>query len=445
MSINSNVANTSQSEQVQMNTDDQAEFKMPKLKTYFWFSIIWLTMALDYMDRQALSGVLPLLKKEFLLTDTQAGGLISILTVVLGAAVFPIAFLMDKFGRGKFTAAMVFVWSLATWFTGMCKNYSQLLFVRGGVGLGEAGYGPAAATFISTWFPKSLRGRMNGIFTTAIVIGNSVGIAIVGYIAYTFGWKSVFGILTIPGIILAILFLFMPDYKTAKVEEGKTKESKVKLADVIKYVFSTKALLAIYLVGAAQYCVNMSIVSWAPTYFSRTFGMNVKQAGAVIAVMGLFAAAGPVIFGYLGDFLVKRSVRGRILTNMGLSILMILCLLIALNSKNFMLVIVLWSIAWGSMSGIVTNNAAACQDLSPLYMRSSIYSLIAVCNQLIGSSIGPFLSGILSDKMGLKMALVSVATGSTAILLLSLVFCYLYFKRDIEKMRSMGTFTLQSK
>lgn len=438
MSIRSNVTNTSQVKEIQMNPDDQAEFKMPKVKTYFWFFIIWLTMVLDYMDRQALAALLPILKKEFLLTDAQAGGLISILTIVLGIAVFPLAFLMDKWGRDKITAAMVFVWSIATWITGRCKSYSQLLFVRGTVGLGESGYGPASTVFISTWFPKSMRGRMTGLLSTATVIGNSVGVALVGYIAYKYGWRSVFGILTIPGIILAITFLFMPDFKVAKVEKGETKASKVKLADVFKYVIKTKALLAIYLVGAALYCVNISIVSWAPSYFSRTFGMNVKVAAAMIGIMGLLAAAGAILFGLIGDYFVKKTPRGRVLTNIGLSILMVLCIILALNSKAYMVVVVLWGIAWASMSGMVANNNSACLDLSPLNMRGSAYSIIAVCNQLIGSSIGPLVSGILSDKLGLKMALASVTVGCTVILLLCSGIAAMYFNGDIKKMNSIA-------
>jgi len=435
---------TTKGEQDKVSTDSQAEFQVSRWKAYFWFGIIWLTMALDYADRQAVAALLPILKKEFMLTDAQGGGLMSALTVSLGIFVFPIALLMDKWGRGKLIAVMVFVWSLATWVTGMCKNYGQLLTARAVVGVGEAGYGPASAAFISTWFPKTLRGRMNGLFTTAIVFGNSAGIAFVGYLAYNHGWKSVFGVLTIPGIILALLFWFMPDYKAAKVDDGQPKAPKVKVLDVIKYVVSSKALLAVYLLGSAQYCVQMSIVSWAPSYFARTFGMNVKEAGAVVAVMGLCAAIGPVLFGYLGDYFLKKHPRGRIITNVTLAILMCVALITALNSKEFMIVCVFWSLAWAMMAGIVVNNAATCQDLSPVFMRASVFSLIAVCNHLIGSSIGPLLSGILSDKIGLKLALMYVGIGSTVVMLIALFIMHAYFNRDLEKMRAMGTFTLKS-
>lgn len=427
--------------------DDQAEFKVSKWTAYFWFSIIWLAMALDYADRQAVAALMPLIKKEYLLTDAQSGGLMSVLTMSLGVCAFPVAFVMDRWARGKVVAGMVLIWSIATWVTGMAKSYGQMLIARGIVGVGEAGYGPAAGAFLSTWFPKTIRGRMNGLFTTAIVAGNSGGIALVGYLAYHFGWKSVFGALTIPGIILAALFWFMPDYKAAKVNnsDGTAKEQKVNLAGVLKYALSTRSLIGVYLVGSALYCVQMAVVSWAPTYFSRTYGMNVKEAGATVAIMGLFAALGPILCGFLGDYMVKKYQRGRIIANGGGAIAMILTLLVALYSPSFAVTTIFWSVSWALMSGIVTNNAASCMDLSPLNMRASTYSLVAVFNHFIGSSVGPFLAGILSDSMGLKAALTAVSIGSTVVLLIFLGVSYIYFERDLAKMRSIGTYTLQSK
>ena len=97
---------------------------------------------------------------------------------------------------------------------------ASLLAARILVGAGEAGYNPAGYALIAAWYPQRLRGTMVGLFNMAQPLGVGLGLIMGGRIpgCSSFGWRAVFGVLALPGIVLALLMLFAPDYKTRRVE-----------------------------------------------------------------------------------------------------------------------------------------------------------------------------------------------------------------------------------
>ncbi len=99
----------------------------PSGRANLWFMVLWLLFLLDLADRSAVSSVLPLLKKQFGLTDAQSGLVSSILGLSLGLLVLPTAILADKWSRRKIVSIMAATWSLATYFMGMAVGYKTLL------------------------------------------------------------------------------------------------------------------------------------------------------------------------------------------------------------------------------------------------------------------------------------------------------------------------------
>jgi len=131
----------------------KAELNLPRRKANFWLAIITLIYILDQADRYIVSAVLPGIKKEFLLTDASLGLIGSFMFLSMFILVVPCSILVDKWSRKYVITIMVTVWSACTWFTGLAKNYTQLLLARLGVGAGEAGYNPASYALIGAWFP----------------------------------------------------------------------------------------------------------------------------------------------------------------------------------------------------------------------------------------------------------------------------------------------------
>lgn len=205
---------------------DVPELKLPAWRANLWFMVLWLIMVIDAMDRQCVTVIFPALKEEFHLTDAQLGLVGSITGLTISILVFPVAIIVDKWSRRKMISIMAVFWSIATFATGLAKGFYTLLLARLSIGTGEAGYGAAAFSLISAYYPQKRRGMMIGLFQAAAILGVAGGVGLGGFLAFKYGWRSVFGILAVPGLILAAFAWFLPDFKTKRVEKDQEKEVK---------------------------------------------------------------------------------------------------------------------------------------------------------------------------------------------------------------------------
>jgi len=431
-----------ETKQIDVSTvnDDQAELNIPRGKAYFWTFVVCLALVLDMIDRTAVNAILPMLKAEFSLSDAQAGLLGSVVGISMSILVFPVAILCDTWSRRKMMSIMVAFWSLATYGTGIAQNYTHLILARLSVGSGEAGYAAPAFSLLSAWYPKSKRGLVLGIFNAAKPLGAAAGVAIAGYLAYEFGWRSMFGILAAPGLLIAAMFWFVPDYKVKKDASDQTK--KVTLKESMLYLLRTKTILIVLLGGAAVFIFENTFMIWGATYYARTFGMNVKEAGAVVGLIGLIACVGAPVFGALGDRIIKRSPKGRIYTAMTLAVFMFILMTAALKVGDFRMTVILWTAAMFILPGLQINIYAVTQDLVPPYLRGMSVSLVPIFNHMCFGVWAPMIAGRLSDLYGLPYALQVLAIVS---LVLCEIFFYLslrYYMTDLNRVKALGTFKL---
>jgi predicted MFS family arabinose efflux permease len=178
-----------------------------------WFALA-MTLALmifDYVDRQVIVSLFPYLKAAWGPSDKQLGALVSVvsLTVALGAV--PVALFADRASRVKSIVVMAVVWSLATISCMVTRSYSQLLAARAFVGLGEAGYGSVGAALIASHFPSRMRGALLAAFFASASVGSVLGVMLGGLIAARWGWQAAFGVVGLPGLVLALLYMKVRD------------------------------------------------------------------------------------------------------------------------------------------------------------------------------------------------------------------------------------------
>ena len=117
-------------------------------------------------------------------------------------------------------AIMTAFWSVATLACAFTRNYFQLLVARAFIGIGEAGYAPAGTALLSAAYPEKKRARVMGIWNISIPVGIGIGMALGGIIAKYWGWKHAFGLVSIPGFLLAIWAWRLQDYKTVRTPES---------------------------------------------------------------------------------------------------------------------------------------------------------------------------------------------------------------------------------
>ncbi len=173
-----------------------------------------------YLDRYIQAAIIPVLKTEFLRGDPNANGKAGLLTTaflvsyMLTAPIF--GWLADRFSRWVIIGLSVAAWSLASGASGFATSFLMLLATRAFLGIGEAGYGPAAPTIISDLYPPEKRGQVLAWFFMAIPVGAALGYAFGGLVNAHLGWRWAFYMVAPPGLLLALFCGFMKDPRARK-------------------------------------------------------------------------------------------------------------------------------------------------------------------------------------------------------------------------------------
>lgn len=387
----------------------QDDYLIGRKQAWFAFAMTFALMLFDYIDRQVVVSLFPHIKAEWNLSDKELGALVSIISIVVAIGGIPVALLADRLSRVKSIVAMAATWSLATISCMFAGSYGQLFLARAVVGVGETGYGSVGAALLSTLFPRRLRGTLMGALFAASSLGSVLGVVLGGVVAAKWGWKAAFGVVGVPGLVLALLYLLVRDYKTVELTP-QHKQVTQSMWGTIKHIFgalaATPTLLWGCVAAAMQLIVVSAIWSWLPSFLNRFYGVAPAQAGKQTALVILAGAFGCFLWGLVVDGLSIRRPRNK------LPILSVLCLaslailMYAFNgplvgAAQFKLIIV-GGFFMTCTVGVVPGVA---MDVIHPGLRSTGAAVMSLFQNLFGLAVGPFLLGALSDRWGLREAL----------------------------------------
>lgn len=418
--------------------EPQDGYLIGKKHAWFAFTMTFGLMLFDYIDRQVIVSLFPHIKAEWSLSDKELGGLVSIISIVVALAGIPIALMADRMSRVKSIFVMATTWSIATISCMFAGSYAQLFVARATVGAGEAGYGSVGAALISSLFPKRLRGALLGAFFAAASLGSVLGVVMGGAIAAKWGWKAAFGVVGVPGLVLAMLYLLVRDYKTVTLTP-KLDQITHSTSGTIKHIFGTLArnrtLLWVCLGAAMQLIVVSAVWSWLPSYLNRFHGMAPEVASKQAALVVLVGALGSVFWGFVVDRLALRKSSNKLTS---LSVLCVFTLVVFLaafadgqtGATQITLVLLggfFMTCTVGVVSGIVI-------DVIHPGVRSTGSAVLSLFQNLLGLAIGPFLVGTLSDIWGLQQAMAVVPAFSVlaALFFLAAARCYDHDVRQVD-------------
>jgi MFS transporter, Spinster family, sphingosine-1-phosphate transporter len=381
-----------------------------------WFALA-MTLALmifDYVDRQVIVSLFPHLKAVWGPSDKQLGAVVSVvsLTVALGAV--PVALFADRASRVKSIVVMAVIWSLATISCMVTRSYSQLLTARAFVGLGEAGYGSVGAALIASHFPSRMRGALLAAFFASASVGSVLGVMLGGLIAARWGWQAAFGVVGFPGLILALLYLKVRDYKTVELTPTLDHATR-SIGQVARHIVGTLArsrtMLWVCVGAAAQLIVVSAVWSWLPSFLNRVHGVAPGEAGVRAALVVLCGAIGSVVWGAVVDRVGQRRSHTKFAALALLCIASLAGLTFAFGAPLFGLALSASAqfalIAFGGflMTCTVGPVSAIVIDVVHPGVRATGCSVLALFQNLFGLALGPVIAGTLSDAWGLESAL----------------------------------------
>jgi MFS family permease len=378
---------------------------------WFAFAMTLALMIFDYVDRQVIVSLFPYLKAEWGLSDKQLGALVSVVSVTVALGALPVALVADRVSRVKSVVVMASIWSLATISCMWTRSYGALMGARALVGLGEAGYGSVGAALIASHFPSRMRGALLAAFFASASVGSVLGVMIGGLIASTWGWQAAFGVVGVPGLLLALLYLKVRDYDTVAMTPSLAAK-RASLPETVRHIVRvlgrSRTMLWVCIGGAAQLIVVSALWSWLPSFLNRVHGVAPGQAGMQAAIVVLCGAAGAVAWGAVVDRAGVRAPR-RKLAAMALLCLASMVVLVA----AFGLVPARLQFACIALGGFLATCtvgpvSAIVIDVIHPGVRATGASVLALFQNLFGLAAGPFLAGIFSDAWGLVPALTAM-------------------------------------
>jgi MFS family permease len=286
----------------------------------FALALLFGVNFLNYIDRNVISAVVPLIQSEFHLGDRDVGIIGSMFMVVYALASPVTGVFGDRWPRRYLVGAGVLLWSLATVLSGLARSFHQLLGARSFIGVGEAGFGAVAPGLISDMFPREKRGRMLAYFYVAIPVGSALGYVLGGWIGGHLGWRHAFTIVGVPGILLGLL-AFSMDEPPRGISDGVSRAQQAFDArEVVGLVRNASFVLTTLGMGAMTFALA-GMAYWMPTFLARR-GMPLAQGsivfGGITVVAGL---VGTFLGGWLGDVLLARTPRAYLLVS-GLGMLL---------------------------------------------------------------------------------------------------------------------------
>ncbi len=416
----------------------QDDYLIGKRQAWFAFAMTFGLMLFDYIDRQVIVSLFPHIKAEWNLSDKELGGLVSIISIVVAIGGIPVALLADRMSRVKSIVMMATTWSVATISCMFAGSYAQLFTARAVVGAGETGYGSVGAALISTLFPKRLRGALLGAFFAAASLGSVLGVVLGGAIAAQWGWKAAFGVVGVPGLVLALLYLLVRDYKTVDLPpklDAVTHSAMGTLKHIFGTLAKTRTLLWVCVGAAMQLIVVSAVWSWLPSYLNRFHGMAPDVASKQAALVVLVGAVGSVFWGYVVDRIALRQARNKLTSLTVLCVVTLVVFLVAFSASQsgpMQLKLILlggffMTCTVGVVSGIVI-------DVIHPGVRSTGSAVLSLFQNLFGLAVGPFLVGALSDMWGLQQAMSVVPAFSVlaAVFFMAAARCYDHDVRQVE-------------
>ena len=388
---------------------------------YSWYIVLVLMLAyiLSYVDRSILSLLVSPIRTDLDLSDTQLsllhGFAFALFYATLG---FPLGRMADSRNRRNIIVGGIGVWSLFTAACGLANNFWQLFLMRMGVGVGEAALNPSAYSIISDRFPKNLLARALSTYVMGTYMGFGLAFVVGGLVVQTitalpaiessvfgtiFAWQLAFFYVGLPGLLVALLVSMTVKEPVRKGRSSASQQAKsVPIRDVISFVIKNRRTYTCHLAGFSLIGILVNgLVLWTPSFFQRTYGIPVTDAGMTYGlILLIFGPAGIFLGGLISDWIDRNGpAGGSFITAGGFVVLAILPAILGPLMPTATLAFIFIALLVFASSAPWGIAVSAIQQTTPNEMRGQISALYLFVVNLIGIGFGPTIVAIMTDQI----------------------------------------------
>jgi len=381
---------------------------------YAWSIVALLVLAslVSFIDRQIVAIVVEPMKQDLGLTDSEVGWLYGVFAVFYAMAALPIAWLADNRNRTVIISVGIGFWSLMTAACGLAQSFWHLLLARMGVGVGEATLTPSTNSLLGDYFPRERLPLALSVFQLGPIMGSGlafvIGGAVLGFVATLepltlpgigplHPWQQTFIYLGLPGILLAIAFLFVREPERRMAPSG----TRMAFGEVWRfYRANTRTLVYHHLGFLSLNLMGYAFVFWTVSFFVRVHDVDAATASQTFGwIFTVFGAMGPLIIAWLGRTLERRGREdANILAGMAGGLLAIPAIIATQFAPTATLAFILYAPAICFINSPFGIAAGALPVIAPPTIRAQV----AAVNMLVGAfgmMLGPPLAGYFNTSV----------------------------------------------
>ncbi|WP_336960627.1 MFS transporter [Chryseobacterium contaminans] len=382
----------------------------PQNRNIRWWmlSLVFLATTINYLDRQVMGLLKPVLEKEFSWDEKDYSYIVMAFTTTYAIGYMAMGRFIDKVGTKIGYAVSLIVWSLASIGHGFVKSTIGFIIARSTLGISEAGNFPAAIKSVAEWFPKKERALATGIFNSGATVGAILAPLLVPFILGHYGWRQTFvwiGALGMIWIVLWWKFYAVPEkaknlskeelqYIKSDQAEKTEDKTKIPLSELLKYKVTWSFAIGKMLTDPIWYF----FMFWLPAYFSDVFKMDLTKPSLPLIIIYSGTTIGSIGGGYLSSFLIKKGWaigRARSIT-MLLFALMVVPVMFSKYVDNMWMITIIIAFATAAHQGWGANLMTTVGDQLPNSYVSSVIGF----GGMLGSAAGiifPLFIGIVLD------------------------------------------------
>lgn len=371
-------------------------------------ALLFFATTINYIDRQILSLLKPMLDEQLGWTSTQFGAINSAFQASYGVSLFLFGWFIDRFGTKLGYAVSIGAWSLAAMAHALVSTIGGFFGARIALGLGEGGNFPAAVKATAQWFPKRERAFATSLFNSGANVGAIVAPAVVPFIAYRFGWQWTFVLAGIAGFLWIIAWWMLYDQpehsrRVSTAELAHIESDADSAADgaarltwrqLLRYRQAWSFIVAKFLTDPVWWF----FLIWLPDYFKKTRGLDIKTSWlhlvtiyAIITVLSIFG-------GWVTGWLTNRgwSVTRARKTGMMVFALCVMPIALATQVGDWTAVVII-GLAGAAHQAWSANLYTTVSDMFPKNVVASLIGIGSTAGS-IGGMIFPLVTGLVLDR-----------------------------------------------
>jgi len=415
--------------------------RSPSRHRWFVVAVFFAFMLLHQADKLLIGPLTTPIMETFGIDEAQMGAVVTG-ALIVGAVLYPLwGYLYDRYARPRLLAAAAFIWGSTTWLSAIAPSYGAFLATRATTGIDDSSY-PGVYSLIADYFEPRMRGRVFGLLQVAQPVGYMLGMLLALLLSDSLGWRGIYIVTGSLGVALSLLIFF----GVREVPRGRSEPELADLEQMGVYRFNRKdalglfkkrSLIVLFVQGFFGVFPWNVITYWFFRYLEIERGYSSEAVFTTMAVAVVVLAAGYFVGGAAGDFLFKRTPRGRVLVAMsGVligAILLIVTIRVPIEDQTSFMILLSATALFIPVAS--ANVVSTVHDITLPEVRSTALA-VQYFIESAGAALAPLMAGLIAVRYSLQDAILWICV--TAWVLCAAFFALVAYlvPRDIEALRS---------